>query len=561
MNRGLSVLFALSLGAMADVACAAALEKSDARVASSRQALLIANADYPDADVPLRHPVNDAHAIADELRRAGFEVAVGENLTRQSMQNAITDFKARIEPGSAALIFFSGYGIQVNKQNYLIPVNAQIWSEEDVRRHGIALESILVDMDGAAARVKLAIIDASRENPFERRYRRSSAGLASIEVSRGTLVVYAAEPEKVMTDADGENGLFVGELLKEIRSTGRTAEQIFVSAARSVSRASNGRQVPWLSSSLAEAFYFTQRPLAADPLRERRKASKPAPNDKAARDELAKFENAPSAGPPLGYQPVDERAISERRAVDQAAEFVPSSSRPVENPPVQRSESKLAPLLVQGSRWMSGEPAPLGLTLQGQADGAAVMITGLAPGMTLSIGEPISTNAWQLPATDLANVWIAPPEHFIGAVDLVAELRLADATIAIRQPMHIEWIATTPPAARQVPAVAPLHTDIPAPHQVDQDQVAMLIERGKDLLASGDLAAARIVLDRAATSKSAEAAFLLATTYDPLVLRELRVYGFPADVAAARVWYEKAKELGSAEATRRLEVLATALKR
>src|SRR5262249_5275889 len=161
---------------------------------------------------------------------------------------------------------------------------------------------------------------------------------------------------------------------------------------------------------------------------------------------------------------------------------------------------------------------------------------GLASGMTLSIGEPVGTNAWQLPAADLAKTWIAPPEHFVGAVDLVAELRLADATIAVRQPVHIEWIATTPPAAPQVPAVAPLRTDIPPTHQVDQDQVAMLIERGKDLLASGDIAAARIVLERAATSKSAEAAFLLATTYDPLILRELRVYGFPADVATARVW-------------------------
>ena len=86
----------------------------------------------------------------------------------------------------------------------------------------------------------------------------------------------------------------------------------------------------------------------------------------------------------------------------------------------------------------------------------------------------------------------------------------------------------------------------------------MLVKRGKDFIANGDLAAARLVLQRAAESRDAEAALSLAATYDPLVLRELKVYGFAADVALARVWYEKAKEFGSTEAPRRLEILANA---
>ena len=583
MNGRLQFLFVALLAVRADVACSATIEKADARAAGSRQALLIANADYPDADVPLRHPIEDARAIADELRRTGFEVTMGENLTSQSMQNALSDFRARIRPGSAALIFFSGYGVQISRQNYLIPINAQIWSEADVRRDGIALESILTDMDKGGARVKLVIIDASRENPFERRFRGSSAGLASIDASQGTLVVYAAAPDKVIIDGGGENSLFVSELVKEIRSRGQTAKQLFLSAGRSVSRASGGQQLPWLSSSPAEDFYFVDRLFAAESLQEGKEPSQPAPNEiepeirdcpltepppvkqalnhfladparghcpELARGELAKLKDTTSAKPLVAERPVDERAIGDPPDADRMAAFLPRGAV------VGQSESEAPPLLVQRSQWMSGEPVPLGLILKGRADGAVVMVTGLVPGMTLSTGNAVNASGWQVPAKDLANTRIAPPEHFVGAVDLVAELRLDDTTVAYRQPTHIEWVAPRDVDSPQLSAVAPVPEAVAAPHQLDQDEIAMLVERGKKLLANGDVAAARLVLERAAESKHAEAALILAATYDPFVLRELKVYGIPADVATARVWYEKAKKLGSTDASRRLEVLA-----
>src|SRR5262249_33603617 len=155
-------------------------------------------------------------------KRAGFEVVLGENLTKQGMLTAIASFKARIKPGSAALLSFSGHGIQVGRQNYLVPVNAQIWSEADVRRDAVGVEQILVDMGARGATVKIAILDASRTNPFERRFRGFSAGLASISAPQGSLIMYAAAPEKTADDASGENSLFVGELLKEMRSPGKT---------------------------------------------------------------------------------------------------------------------------------------------------------------------------------------------------------------------------------------------------------------------------------------------------------------------------------------------------
>jgi Caspase domain len=168
---------ALLPGAMGATAYAAAAEKTVALDRGERQALLIANADYPDGDAPLRQPPNDARALADELRRYGFEVQVEENLVKQAMINAIADFKARINQGSAALIFFSGYGIQVGRQNYVIPVNAQIWSEGDVPRDGIAIESVLADLDRAGARVKLVMLDASRPNPLSADFVACPSGL------------------------------------------------------------------------------------------------------------------------------------------------------------------------------------------------------------------------------------------------------------------------------------------------------------------------------------------------------------------------------------------------
>jgi hypothetical protein len=289
------------------------------------------------------------------------------------------------------------------------------------------------------------------------------------------------------------------------------------------------------------------------------------------------------------------------------------------------AETVIPRLLAQGSRGMSGEPAPLGVSLQGRADGGVIMITGLVAGMTLSNGSAVGADAWQVAATEsvLGNTWILPPKDFVGTVDLVAELHLADATVAHRRPIHLEWvaapvtvasvspmapaapvapaqrsavpaapavaalpataaipavapapaIAATPPAATAPPPAAappaaaspspatitpaPAARPAAAPRQLDREEIAVLVKRGKDFIANGDLAAARLVLQRAAESKDAEAALALAATYDPLVLRELKVYGFAPDVAMARSWYEKAKEYGSTEAPRRLEFLAT----
>src|SRR6202795_888928 len=221
-----------------------------------RFALVIGNAKYPDAEAPLKEPINDARDVADELKRDGFNVDIGENLTGDGMRRAFDKLYGKIKPGSVALMFFSGFGVQSTRQSYMIPVDAQIWTEPDVRRDGFSLETILSEINNRGAGVKIALIDASRRNPFERRFRSFSAGLAPVIAPNGTLVMYSAALSSVISDNGGDRSLFVQELLKEIRVPDLMAEETLNRTRLGVTRASRQEQVPWISSSLAEDFSF-----------------------------------------------------------------------------------------------------------------------------------------------------------------------------------------------------------------------------------------------------------------------------------------------------------------
>jgi Tfp pilus assembly protein PilF len=221
-----------------------------------RIALVVGNAKYPDAEAPLKEPINDAREIADELKHDGFDVEAGENLSGDAMRRALDKLYGKIKPGSVVLVFFSGFGIQSGRQSYMIPVDAQIWTEPDVRRDGFSLETVLGEINSRGAGVKIALLDASRRNPFERRFRSFSAGLAPVIAPSGSLVMYSAALSSVVSDSGGDHSLFVGELLKEIRVPDLMAEETLNRTRMGVTRASRTEQVPWISSSLAEDFSF-----------------------------------------------------------------------------------------------------------------------------------------------------------------------------------------------------------------------------------------------------------------------------------------------------------------
>jgi lipoprotein NlpI len=276
--------------------------------AADRFALVIGNAKYPDADAPLKEPVNDARSVADELKRDSFTVEIGENLTGDGMRKAFDRLYGHIKPGAVVLIFFSGYGIQSNRQSFMIPVDAQIWTEADVRRDGLSLETVLGEINNRGAGVKIALIDASRRNPYERRFRSFSAGLAPVIAPNGSLVMYSAALSSVMSDNGGDHSLFVQELLKEIRVPDLMAEETLNRTRVGVTRASRSEQVPWISSSLAEDFSFIPgapgtRPTAS-PSQPQAAAETAPPPPPAPRVDSPASPKADAPAPPKAEAPI-----------------------------------------------------------------------------------------------------------------------------------------------------------------------------------------------------------------------------------------------------------------
>lgn len=241
---------ALNMRAL-DAAKAVSTENVDAATQSGRLALVIGNGHYPDANAPLTQSINDARALSAALRQDGFDVDMVEDATKDDMVRAIARLKSRITHDSVVMLFFGGYGVQAGRESYMIPVDATIWKESDVRRNGISIESVLGVMKEQGARAKLVVVDASRRNPYERRFRTFSHGLAPISAPDNALILTSASPGKVVDDARGEHSVLVSELLNNLNAQA-SAEAVFNMTRVAISRASEGEQVPTVSSSLLE---------------------------------------------------------------------------------------------------------------------------------------------------------------------------------------------------------------------------------------------------------------------------------------------------------------------
>jgi uncharacterized caspase-like protein len=252
-------LVSLAIGAHAalnkrslDAAKAIATEQnSDVATKTSRVALVIGNGHYPDASAPLAQPINDARGLTAALRGKGFDVDVVEDATKDDMARAIGRLKAKIKPDSVVMLFFGGYGVQVGRESFMIPVDAAIWKEADVRRDGVSIEAVLDAMKEQGAKAKLVVVDASRRNPYERRFRSYSHGLAPISAPENALILTSATPGKVADDSKGQYSVLMAELLNNLAAQAG-AETTFNKTRVAISRASEGEQVPSVSSSLLE---------------------------------------------------------------------------------------------------------------------------------------------------------------------------------------------------------------------------------------------------------------------------------------------------------------------
>src|SRR5712692_53579 len=242
---------ALNMRAL-DAAKAVEAEQTGALKGASRIALVIGNGNYPDASAPLAQPINDARALTAALRRNGFDVDVVEDAGKDDMNRAIGRLKSKIRHDSVVMLFFGGYGVQVGRESYMIPVDAVIWKEADVRRDGFSIEQVLDVMKEQGARAKLVVVDASRRNPYERRFRKFSHGLAPINAPDNALILTSATPGKVAEDSKGSHSVLVTELLNNLNAEAGGVESLFNKTRVAISRASDGEQVPSVSSSLAE---------------------------------------------------------------------------------------------------------------------------------------------------------------------------------------------------------------------------------------------------------------------------------------------------------------------
>lgn len=220
---------------------------------TSRLALVIGNGHYPDASAPLTQSINDARALSSTLRKNGFDVDMVEDASKDDMVRAVNRLKSRIKRDTVVMLFFGGYGVQAGRESYMLPVDAVIWKESDVRRQGVSIEGVLNMMKEQGAKAKLVVVDASRRNPYERRFRSYSHGLAPIGTPDNALILSSASPGKVVDDGKGEHSTLVSELLNNLNAQqGSSAESVFNKTRVAISRASEGDQVPTVSSSLLE---------------------------------------------------------------------------------------------------------------------------------------------------------------------------------------------------------------------------------------------------------------------------------------------------------------------
>ncbi len=230
--------------------------------AETRLALVIGNSGYQTN--ALANPKNDATLIAATLTSVGFDVIKLLDADQALMKRSILDFGRRLRASdSVGLFYYAGHGVQVDGENYLIPVGADIHDQEEVALSGVSMTDLMKTMERAGSRLNIAILDACRDNPFASSTRSGARGLAPVTAPTGTIISYATAPGQVALDGTGDNSPYSTALAEAIPTEGAPLEEVFRSTRRKVLKLTGGKQVPWEHSSLTGDFYF--KPKIAEP--------------------------------------------------------------------------------------------------------------------------------------------------------------------------------------------------------------------------------------------------------------------------------------------------------
>lgn len=232
-------------------------------LANNKAALVIGNGHYKYAD-NLPNPENDANAIAQKLKKLGFRVVQGTNLSKSGMDRLIQKFTTQLNTDTIALFYYAGHGIQKDGKNFLIPVNADINQSYQIEYASIELSMILAAVNEANPKLSIALIDACRDNPFEKRIQGKTRGvafrgngLAPMENVRGTILSYATEPGSTAVDGYGEHSPYTAALLEYLQVPGLTVQEMLNETGLAVMSATNGEQKPWFASSPIAKFCFS----------------------------------------------------------------------------------------------------------------------------------------------------------------------------------------------------------------------------------------------------------------------------------------------------------------
>jgi len=231
-----------------------AISPALAQTAETRVALVIGNAAYKAA--PLDNPLNDARAVSKELAELGFTVVSRENLRVAQIPEALREVRGRLRPGSVALFFYAGHGLQIKGINYLPAVDAAVEGEDDVPLQSLNLNQVLELMEDSKTRLNLVFLDACRNNPFVRSFRSAANGLARVNAPSGTLISFATRPGQVALDGTGKHGVYTEHLLREMVVPNQPIEQVLKGVVGGVKKSSKGKQEPWMEGSLEGDFYF-----------------------------------------------------------------------------------------------------------------------------------------------------------------------------------------------------------------------------------------------------------------------------------------------------------------
>ncbi|WP_193788912.1 caspase family protein, partial [Xenococcus sp. PCC 7305] len=232
-----------------------------------RIALVIGNANYSQGQ--LNNPVNDANDITEVLREVGFEVILLTNADLKEMEESLEKLSSQLKRGGVGLFYYAGHGVQVDGENYLIPIGSQLNRSQDARYLAFPVGRVLGAMEDAGNGANIVILDACRDNPFPQQWRSNQRGLAAVQSTTGTLIAYATRPGGLSKDGDGRNGTYTSHLLKHIRDPNLDVELMFKKVREGVFQETNGLQIPWESSSLIGSFVFNSEVSEVQPIIEK----------------------------------------------------------------------------------------------------------------------------------------------------------------------------------------------------------------------------------------------------------------------------------------------------